>query len=90
MTEEQIKSAVQRGYSKGYIAGRRKRRAEQVEKNRIRERQAFIDKAYIALLPIAMTVNNWKIDEKLVTSVDDRIELARRWVNEALKKRPLA
>lgn len=90
MTDEELKAAERRGYSKGYIAGRRKKRVEQVEENWRRERQAFIDKAYIALLPTAMTVDGWKFGDKPVTSRSDRIELVRRWVVEALNKRPLA
>ncbi len=67
-------SDEQRAYSKGYYAGRHK---------------AFLDKTFLALLPTAMTQNNWQFGDKIISTVEDRVKLASYWAKEALHKRPL-
>lgn len=79
----------QRAYSRGYAAGRKRQTLERTVENVRRERQAFLDKAFLALLPTAMTQNSWKFGDKIVSTVEDRVKLASYWAKEALHKRPL-
>lgn len=89
MTDDTIRNAERRGYSKGYLAGRKKKRAEQVIENMRRERQAFLDKAFISLLPASMLAEGWKSGDKPISNTTDRVALARKFAAEALKQRPL-
>ena len=87
---DEIKAAEKRGYSKGYTArGRRIKREEAFEIAR-RERQAFLDRAFIAILPAAMNAQGWKFGDAPITSTDDRVKLAASWAREALRQRPKA
>lgn len=88
MSENDLLSAEKRGYSKGYAAGRRKVKKDLSNERSRRERQAFLDRAYLAFLPAAINSQGLKIGEKAVTSARDRTELARLWAIEALIKRP--
>jgi hypothetical protein len=90
MTDDQLKAAERRGYSKGYIAGRsRKQREISLERAR-REKQAFLDRAFLAILPAAMNADNWTSGGKPIVSTVDRVKLAASWAREALLQRPLA
>ncbi len=82
-------SDEQRAYSKGYYAGRHKAKQQRSAETIRRERQAFLDKAFLALLPTAMTQDNWKFGGKPASTVEDRVKLASYWAKEALHKRPL-
>lgn len=87
---EATKKAEHRGYVKGYAArGRRIKREETFERAR-RERQAFLDRAFIAALPSAMNAEGWKFGDVPITSTADRIKLAASWAREALRQRPQA
>ncbi len=84
-----IKQAEKRGYSRGYVAGRR-RRALEISQERVRiQRQAMADRIYLALLPVAMTVEGWKIGHDLVSNGEQRTRLAALWTQHAMKNRPL-
>lgn len=85
-----IKTAEQRGYSKGYQAGRRKKKREISYAQHMREKQAFLDRAFLAALPVALAAQNWKCGDKPITSINDRTSLARDFAIEALKQRPSA
>ena len=78
-----------RAYQRGYAAGlRRKKRLISAEVAR-RERQAFLDKAFLAALPACIEAQGWKTgDGKPITTRDDRIRLARGFAIEALRQRP--
>ncbi len=82
-------SDEQRAYSKGYYAGRRKVKQQRTVENVRRERQAFLDKAFLALLPTAMTQDTWTIGGKPANTLEDRVRLAASWAKEALLKRPI-
>ena len=82
-------SDEQRAYSKGYYAGRHKAKQQRSAETIRRERQAFLDKAFLALLPTAMTQNNWQFGDKSISTVEDRVKLTSYWAKEALHKRPL-
>lgn len=88
--DDEIKAAERRGYSRGYQArNRRIKRDNYVERQR-RERQAFLDRAFLAILPAAMNAQGWTSGGKPITSTEDRIKLAASWAREALFQRPLA
>lgn len=90
MTDDQLKAAERRGYSKGYVAGKsRKQREISLERAR-REKQAFLDRVFIELLPVALEAQGWTSGGKPVTTSVDRVRLARSWSIEALSQRPMA
>ena len=91
MTEnEELKAAERRGYSKGYVAGKaRKQRAISLEREK-REKQAFLDRVFLQILPVAMECQGWTSDGKPVTSRVERVKLARSFAMEALSQRPMA
>lgn len=87
---EALKAAERRGYSRGYAArGKRIKRQNDAER-RQRERQAFLDRAFLAILPAAMNAQGWSFGDKPITSMEDRVKLAASWAESALKKRPMA
>lgn len=86
---ERQQNFEKRGYRKGYSAGRKRKARVDSDEQRYKRNAAFLDRAYLALLPAAMQVQGWKINDTLVTKTSQRIELAKRWACEALKQRPL-
>lgn len=87
---DEIKAAEQRGYSRGYSAGKRRRQRELADERRRKEQQAFLDRVFIAVLPAAMNAQGWKFGDKPITSTEDKIRLARIWAEKALEQRPIA
>lgn len=73
---DDLKTAEQRGYSKGYAAGRRRKHKDISADSRRHEQQAFLDRAYLALLPAAMQVQGWTLDGEKVTTGKQRVHLA--------------
>lgn len=74
-----------RGYQRGYVAGRKRLKRDRETERRYAEYAAFWNRCYIALLPTAMQVNGWRIGDKPVSSTAERVDLARRWTDEATK-----
>lgn len=87
MTSDDIKAVEQRGYAKGYAAGRRRLKADRSAEHARRERQAFLDKAFLAALPFAMTQTTWKFGDEPINSSEDRIALAWRIAKRAMNSR---
>ena len=85
---DEIKTAEHRGYARGYVAGRKKAKQERSADNLHKERQAFLDKAFLACLPFAAAQSGWKHGEKPITGIRDRVSLAADFAKEALKQRP--
>lgn len=77
-----------RGYSKGYAAGRRRQHQEHLAETLRKEQQAFLDKVFIACVAEAMSVQGWKIGDKPVSAIPDRITVARDFALDALRRRP--
>ena len=90
MTDDQLKAAERRAYSKGYLAGKRRKQREISLDRARREKQAFLDRVFIELLPVALKAEGWTSGGKPVTTSVDRVRLARNWTIEALSQRPLA
>lgn len=77
-----------RGYSKGYAAGRRRQRQEHLAEALRKEQQSFLDRVFIACIAEAMHIQGWKIGDKPVTTIPDRITVARDFALDALRRRP--
>lgn len=85
---DDIKAVEKRGYAKGYAAGRHRKQRDISAERHYREEQAFLDRAYLALLPVAMEAQGWTISDKPVQTTVERITLAVRWARTALRQRP--
>lgn len=83
MTPEQ-KSA----YNKGYAAGRRRKQREIRAEVDERERRAFRERAFLALLPALIVDRGWTLDGQKCTSGEDRVRLAWAISRHALTHRP--
>lgn len=77
----------QRGYSRGYAAGRKRRKNEQAAERWRAERQAFLERAFLAVLPACMDAQDWTRGGKPIISLDDRTRLAWDFAEAALKQR---
>ena len=87
---DEIKAAERRGHTRGYQSrGRRIKRENEAARLR-RERQAFLDRAFLAIMPAAMNAQGWKFGDKPITSMEDRVSLAAMWAEHALRQRPIA
>lgn len=88
--DDEIKAAERRGYSRGYQARAHRIKRENESARRQCERQAFLDRAFLTILPSAMNAQGWTFGDKPITSTEDRVNLAARWAEHALKRRPIA
>lgn len=85
--EDNIKKTERQAYARGYAAGRRKAKIERSADQVRKERQAFLDKAFLAALPFAMEQTKWTIGDKPISTSEERVELAWRVAARALKQR---
>lgn len=82
MTKEE-KAAYQRGYN----AGKKRLHREVDMRRREAARNAFWQRVFIAMLPLAMRHGaEWKIADKECRSLDDRQKLCVVWADEALAR----
>ena len=72
-------------YQRGFRRGRAKTEREMEEMRAQWKRNEQWNQIYMSLLPIAMQVQRWSMDDKDVTSSDARAELCRRWTNDAVR-----
>lgn len=77
----------QRGYSKGYVAGLRKRKADRSRENIRHEKQAFWDRAFLASITTCIDVQGWKRGDELINTVEQRVRLAADIADAAVKQR---
>lgn len=82
-----------RGYSRGYSAGRKREKIAAAEMAKLvkelSEQQEFVDKAFLAALPVAMTITGWQTaDGTPITTIEQRMELAASFARRALAQRP--
>jgi hypothetical protein len=84
------KQAEQRGYSRGYVAGRKRLKADESAEHLRRERQAFLDKAFLATLPMALEQSTWTRGDKPIKKLKDRVQLAWEIAEAALLSRRCA
>lgn len=76
----------QRGYSRGYQAGRRRKKIDMSTQQRSQRREAFRQRAFIAALPFAMAAQGWKRGEDPIRSLSDRVHLAKEVADEAVRQ----
>jgi hypothetical protein len=74
----EIKAAEQRGYAKGYAAGKRRRHEEEGDN------AEFWQQAFLTVLPRLLNGHTWEMDGKKVVTMEERVELARRAANAAV------
>lgn len=93
-TDDDIKAAEKRGYSRGYQARelRMKREALEAKDRRERERErrvenAFRDRAFLAALASLINAHGWTTGGKPINSIESRTRLAWNVAKEALKQR---
>lgn len=75
--DDAIKAAEQRGYAKGYAAGKRRNDGE---KDGIAD---FWQRTFLTVLPTLLNGKTWEMDGVKVVTMEDRVELARRAANAA-------
>lgn len=83
----ELKAAEQRGYARGYQAGKKRKQREHRHEQTEKQRKAFAERVFIAVLPYALKCQNWTMGEVKVTTTEQRIDLAMKWVERALRKR---
>lgn len=88
MVDDAYKAAETRGYARGYQAGKKRRDAERAKEAQDKADQAFVRRAFLAALPFAMTQDAWKIGEKPISSVEERVDFAWRIARASLKREP--
>jgi hypothetical protein len=87
MSDDAFQKAEQRGYARGYAAGRKKQKQDRHAEAIRKERQAFKDKAFLAILPFAFEQATWKFGEKPINTPEDRVTFAWRIAERAAKTR---
>lgn len=82
---DEAKTAEARAYSRGYQAGRKRRKTEVAEERRLAQRQAFWQRAFLAALPACVTAQGWAVGDKPITNISQRTRLAKDFADEATK-----
>lgn len=85
MSEDPIKAAETRGYSKGYAAGQRRAEREGVERERSIKREAFRQAVFGAALNGVLINGTWRTGEKRWSSIQDHVNGAWKFADEAVK-----
>jgi len=80
----------QRGYARGYAAGRKRVQRDRQAERAQAERQAFLDRAFLAALPACIEAHGWTRGGKPITGLDQRVRLAWDAAEQALKQRRIA
>ena len=74
-----------REYQRGYAAGRRRKKADMSAEQRVAQRKAFRQRAFLAVLPFAMAAD-WNRNGEPIRSVDERVRLAADIADEAARQ----
>ncbi len=90
MSTDAFKAAEQRGYAKGYLAGKRAKARVVAKDRRWQQEKAFEQRAFLAVLPWVFEQNNWGPpgpDGVVVPyrSMEDRVKLAWHIAEKALQ-----
>lgn len=83
--QDPIKAAEQRGYARGYIAGRKRADRDEQEQERLEKREEFRRQAFLAALPSCILAQGWKRGDVAITSAKGRTRLAWEFADEAMK-----
>jgi hypothetical protein len=90
--DDDPKAAEKRAYAKGYTAGLRRSSAERTRQNHEARKRAFIDRALIALLPVAFGPDfNWGVTKngkhEPYKTIEERIDFALKVANKTLERK---
>lgn len=85
MDNTELKTAEQKGYSKGYAAGLHRKNREVSYASRQKKKDAFWQRAFLAVLPAAFDTQEWSRGSKPINTLPDRLRLAAETADEALK-----
>lgn len=83
--KDPIKTAEQRGYSRGYAAGIRRKRRENESRDRDKRKNAAWNRAFIACLQTCIDVRGWTCGDKPINNIPERTKLARDFADEAMR-----
>lgn len=83
--DEEILKAEKRGYSKGYVAGKRLVKKNKQYEHEQKQRNALWNRAFIAALKECISVSGWTSGDKPINTLAERVRLARNFANEADK-----
>jgi hypothetical protein len=83
MSEDELKKAELRGYARGYIAGKRRKRDEITRESIRHKRDAFWQRAFTVVLPATFSAKDWVRGDKPITTLKDRVKLAAEIADEA-------
>lgn len=95
MADDAYQAAEKRGYARGYAAGKKRRNAQIAAEERQRRREAFEQRAFLAVLPFAMSPShNWGVTDaegkhRPYQTVEERVDFAWRIARQATKGGPL-
>lgn len=84
---EVVAKSEKLGYSRGYVAGKKRKHKDITVEGLQRERQAFWDKAFLVALPACVNAQGWTHDGKPISSIDARTSLAKDFATAALRLR---
>jgi hypothetical protein len=85
--DEEVKAIEQRGYARGYAAGRKRLRVDVLQERYQREREAFRRRAFLAVLPSAILMQGWTDGEgKSITTRDARVNFAWNVADYAMRR----
>jgi hypothetical protein len=87
VSDDALKAAEKRGYARGYAAGRARKQAEFDRERARRQDQAFLERAFLAALPSCIDATGWKIGDKPINTLDERVDLAWKFAAQALKSK---
>lgn len=82
---DKIKQAEQRGYTRGYNAGRKRQQTDIKQAQKMKRMAYRWNQAFLAALPACIIAQNWKVGGKPIASLTERTALARDFADEAIK-----
>jgi len=90
MSDDAFAKAEKRGYQRGYAAGKRLRVKALQETRSQREKQAFLERAFMAALPAFIVAQNWTRGEEKIISLEQCVDMAWRAAESAARQRRFA
>lgn len=85
MDDTTIEKAEKRAYQKGYVAGRKRAKADKQAEIDWNNKERFRRQALLAAIPYVMQQNTWKRGDSEINTIADRMWLASRIADEAAK-----
>lgn len=87
MTQEAIKAAEKRGYSKGYAAGKRKQAIERSAAAERRAERRFWQQVFCAALTGTLQNNGWKTGDKRWNDCPSYVDGCSEFADIAVRRR---